>query len=176
MTNPKQWKKHVETSKDIFFRGHSDIFRAFEFSMHYSVFYDALIRSLVTEASRKIFGTESPQGVAVYAFGAPSRKEMFGGSDADVAFYRAGKSEKELELRDCVVKALQDYDFTKVDPKNLKKGRVNMIEAGIVDPLKVTRSALENAASMASVFLTTEVAVTDLPEEKKENNQPVGEY
>jgi len=68
------------------------------------------------------------------------------------------------------------YDFTKVDPKNLKKGRVNMIEAGIVDPLKVTRSALENAASMASVFLTTEVAVTDLPEEKKENNQPVGEY
>ncbi len=68
------------------------------------------------------------------------------------------------------------YDFTKVDPRNLKKGRVDMIEAGIVDPLKVTRSALENAASMASVFLTTEVAVTDLPEEKKENNQPVGEY
>ncbi len=60
------------------------------------------------------------------------------------------------------------FDFTKVDPKDVKKGRVNMIEAGIVDPLKVTRSALENAASMASVFLTTEAAITDIPEEKKD--------
>lgn len=60
------------------------------------------------------------------------------------------------------------YDFTKVDPKDVKKGKVNMLEAGIVDPLKVTRSALQNAASMASVFLTTEVVVTDIPEEKKE--------
>ncbi len=68
------------------------------------------------------------------------------------------------------------YDFTKVDAKDLKKGRVNMIEAGIVDPLKVTRSALENAASMASVFLTTEAAVTDIPEEKKEIGQPPMEY
>jgi len=69
------------------------------------------------------------------------------------------------------------YDFTKVDSKDLKKGRVNMIEAGIVDPLKVTRSALQNAASMASVFLTTEAAVADIPEEKKEMpGQPPMEY
>ncbi|WP_101773661.1 chaperonin GroEL [Peptostreptococcus faecalis] len=40
---------------------------------------------------------------------------------------------------------------------------VDMIEAGIVDPTKVSRSALQNAASIASVFLTTEAAVTDLP-------------
>lgn len=69
------------------------------------------------------------------------------------------------------------FDFTKVDPKDVKKGRVNMLEAGIVDPLKVTRSALQNAASMASVFLTTEVAVADIPEEKKEiPGQPPMEY
>ena len=42
---------------------------------------------------------------------------------------------------------------------------VNMIEAGIVDPAKVTRSALQNAASVASTFLTTEAAVADLPSE-----------
>lgn len=59
------------------------------------------------------------------------------------------------------------YDFTKTDSKDLKKGRVDMMEAGIVDPLKVTRSALENAASMASIFLTTETAVTDIPEKKE---------
>jgi len=40
---------------------------------------------------------------------------------------------------------------------------VNMIEAGIIDPLKVTRSALQNAASVAAMVLTTEAAVTDLP-------------
>ncbi|MBL7007264.1 MAG: chaperonin GroEL [Spirochaetia bacterium] len=40
----------------------------------------------------------------------------------------------------------------------------NMIEAGIIDPAKVTRSALQNAASIASLLLTTECSVTDLPE------------
>ena len=40
----------------------------------------------------------------------------------------------------------------------------NMIKAGIVDPTKVTRSALQNAASVASTFLTTEAAVVDIPE------------
>ena len=43
---------------------------------------------------------------------------------------------------------------------------VDMFEAGIVDPAKVTRSALENAASVASMLLTTEAAVVDIPEEK----------
>jgi len=60
------------------------------------------------------------------------------------------------------------YDFSKIDPRNIKKSKVNMIETGIIDPLKVTRSALQNAASMASVFLTTEAVITDKPEEKKE--------
>jgi chaperonin GroEL len=44
---------------------------------------------------------------------------------------------------------------------------VNMIEAGIVDPTKVTRSALQNAASVAAMFLTTEAVVADKPEENK---------
>ncbi len=42
----------------------------------------------------------------------------------------------------------------------------DMVEAGIVDPTKVTRSALQNAVSIASMFLTTEAVVTDVPEEK----------
>ena len=43
----------------------------------------------------------------------------------------------------------------------------DMFSAGIVDPAKVTRSALENAASIASMLLTTEAAVVDIPEESK---------
>lgn len=42
---------------------------------------------------------------------------------------------------------------------------VNMLEAGIIDPKKVTRIALENAASVAGMILTTECALTDIPEE-----------
>ncbi len=43
----------------------------------------------------------------------------------------------------------------------------DMIKAGIVDPVKVTRTALENSASAAAILLTTEVAIADEPEEKK---------
>jgi len=44
---------------------------------------------------------------------------------------------------------------------------VNMFEAGIIDPVKVTRSALQNAASVAAVFLTTEAVIADKPEKDK---------
>ncbi|MBO8141672.1 MAG: chaperonin GroEL [Firmicutes bacterium] len=47
---------------------------------------------------------------------------------------------------------------------------VDMIKAGIVDPAKVTRTALQNAASIASMVLTTEALVSEIP--KKEKNQP----
>lgn len=43
---------------------------------------------------------------------------------------------------------------------------VNMVEAGIIDPKMVVRSAIENAASVAAIYLTMEVAITDIPEEK----------
>ena len=43
---------------------------------------------------------------------------------------------------------------------------VDMVKAGIIDPAKVTRSALQNAASIASLLLTTECAITDIPEKK----------
>ncbi|MGI6308733.1 MAG: chaperonin GroEL [Dethiobacteria bacterium] len=44
---------------------------------------------------------------------------------------------------------------------------VNMMETGIVDPAKVVRSAIQNAASIASLFLTTEAVVAEIPEENK---------
>ncbi|CAI6234954.1 MULTISPECIES: chaperonin GroEL [Bacillus] len=49
---------------------------------------------------------------------------------------------------------------------------VNMIEKGIVDPTKVTRSALQNAASVAAMFLTTEAVVADKPEENTGGGMP----
>ena len=49
---------------------------------------------------------------------------------------------------------------------------VDMIKAGIIDPAKVTRTAVQNAVSVATMILTTECLVTDIPE--KEKNPPIG--
>ncbi len=51
---------------------------------------------------------------------------------------------------------------------------VDMIKAGIIDPLKVTRSALQNASSVASLMLTTEALVTEIPEKEKAPAAPPG--
>ena len=56
----------------------------------------------------------------------------------------------------------------------LNEDYVNMIEAGIVDPTKVSRSALQNASSIASVFLTTEAAMADLPGDDDMPGMPGG--
>jgi chaperonin GroEL len=48
----------------------------------------------------------------------------------------------------------------------------DLVKAGIIDPAKVTRSALQNAASIAALFLTTEAVIADKPEK---NPAPVGD-
>jgi len=50
----------------------------------------------------------------------------------------------------------------------------NMVERGIIDPAKVTRAGLENAASIAAMVLTTEALVTDIPEKEKMPPMPAG--
>jgi chaperonin GroEL len=53
---------------------------------------------------------------------------------------------------------------------------VDMIKAGIIDPAKVTKGALENAASIAAMILTTEALITDIPEEKAPAAPPMPDY
>ena len=69
--------------------------------------------------------------------------------------------------------------------KSLPKGQgydaakgeyTDMVKAGIIDPTKVTRSAVQNAASIAGLLLTTEVLVTDIPEKKGAAAPPMPEY
>jgi chaperonin GroEL len=69
------------------------------------------------------------------------------------------------------------------DKKNLNIGYEvisgefgDMYEKGIIDPLKVTRSAVQNAASIAAMILTTEALVTDIPEKKEMAPPPMPEY
>ena len=44
----------------------------------------------------------------------------------------------------------------------------NLVQSGVIDPVKVVRTALQNASSIASLLLTTEALVSEIPEEKKE--------
>lgn len=69
------------------------------------------------------------------------------------------------------------YDFSSFDEMNWEAGKKDdMISAGIVDPVKVTRLALENAVSIASTLVTTETIIVDKPEPKSEAPQmpPMG--
>jgi chaperonin GroEL len=50
----------------------------------------------------------------------------------------------------------------------------NLVDAGIIDPTKVTRSALQNAASITAMLLTTEVLIVDKPEENDGGSMPGG--
>ena len=74
---------------------------------------------------------------------------------------------KDISLIINEIKDINDansgYDFSTMQ-------KVDMLKAGIVDPMKVTRTALENAASIASTLITMEVVVTDLPEKKEDHS------
>ena len=52
-------------------------------------------------------------------------------------------------------------------------GYVDMLHAGIIDPTKVARVALQNAASIASLLLTTEAVISDLPDVSKPSGPPM---
>ncbi len=77
----------------------------------------------------------------------------------------AGREDAAVVLQE-VVKKGPAFGFN-ASAESDETSIVDMYEAGILDPVKVTRSCVENAASAAAVLLTTEAAVADIPEEKK---------
>jgi len=71
-----------------------------------------------------------------------------------------------------IIEKIVEKDDPKYGFDVLKERYTNMFEAGIIDPTKVTRSALQNAASIASMLLTTEVLVAEEPKEEKGPEMP----
>ncbi|MEJ0021509.1 MAG: chaperonin GroEL [Candidatus Doudnabacteria bacterium] len=65
------------------------------------------------------------------------------------------------------------FDFGSFDANNWRSGLKDLIAAGVIDPVKVTRTALQNAASVAGELLTTEAVVVDKPE-PKQSAPPMG--
>jgi chaperonin GroEL len=104
-------------------------------------------------------------------------------SDDEKVGFKIVKRALEEPLRQIAENAGLDGAVISERAKNEKKGIgfdaakmewVDMVKAGIIDPAKVTRSALQNAASIASLLLTTECAITDIPEKKEAPAMPPG--
>ncbi|OGD67888.1 chaperonin GroL [Candidatus Berkelbacteria bacterium RIFCSPHIGHO2_12_FULL_36_9] len=88
----------------------------------------------------------------------------------------------EEPMRQIAFNAGKDGSVVIEQVKKLEKGMgynaakdeyVDMVKAGIIDPLKVTRAALQNAASVAMMLLTTEAAVADIPEKNSSTQGPM---
>ncbi len=89
----------------------------------------------------------------------------------------------EEPLRQIAINAGQEGSVVVEAVRKLKPGHGydaqkgeygDLFAAGVIDPAKVTRSALENAASVAGLLLTTETVITDLPEKDKAPSMPGG--
>jgi chaperonin GroEL len=103
-------------------------------------------------------------------------------NDEEKVGFRIARRAMEEPIRQIAGNAGVDGSIIAERAKNEKKGWgfdaakmewVDMIKSGIIDPAKVTRYALQNAASIAALLLTTECAITDIPE-KKSNSAPQG--
>ena len=77
----------------------------------------------------------------------------------------AGKKDPGVVLDKVIESAGINFGYDAMEDKYVE----DMLKAGIIDPLKVTRTALENAVSVSAMLLTTEAVVTDLPEKKDEH-------
>jgi chaperonin GroEL len=111
--------------------------------------------------------------VLVHAVPALDKLEVLGDEAIGVNILRRALEEP---LRQIAINAGQEGSVIvdavrKMEPGHgydAQKGEfTDMFTAGIIDPAKVTRSALENAASIASLLLTTETVITDIPEKEK---------
>ncbi|MCL2440114.1 MAG: chaperonin GroEL [Treponema sp.] len=111
------------------------------------------------------------------------KADTAGLTDDEKVGFKIVKRALEEPLRQIAENAGLDGAVIAERARNEKKGIgfdaakmewVDMMKAGIIDPAKVTRSALQNAASIASLLLTTECAITDIPEKKEAPAMPGG--
>ncbi|MDR2731191.1 MAG: chaperonin GroEL [Treponema sp.] len=111
------------------------------------------------------------------------KADTAGLTDDEKVGFKIVKRALEEPLRQIADNAGLDGAVIAERAKNEKKGVgfdaakmewVDMVKSGIIDPAKVTRSALQNAASIASLLLTTECAITDIPEKKEAPPMPPG--
>ncbi len=126
----------------------------------------ALINAMSVLDSLKMGNADEQIGVSIVkkALEVPMRKiAENAGQDGNVVIANVRRSQVEQSSNHF------GYDV-------LGETYMDMVKGGVIDPAKVTRGALENAASIASMILTTEALVTDVPEKDKPAPMPSPEY
>ncbi|MFC2030659.1 chaperonin GroEL [Chloroflexota bacterium] len=126
----------------------------------------ALINAVPALADIKMEFDDEQTGVAIVrrALEEPTRQlAVNAGKDGAVIVDNVRRQQKE-------------QDDVKVGYDVLREVYVNMVQVGIIDPVKVTRSAVENAASIGAMILTTEALITDIPEKEQPQMPPMPNY
>ena len=124
----------------------------------------ALINAMTALEGMKIEGEDAQIGINIVrkSLEIPMRKiAENAGKDGSVVVENVRRKQKEKKNLNI------GYDVIKED-------YLDMVKGGVIDPAKVTRGALENAASIAAMILTTEALITDVPEKEKPAPMPPG--
>jgi len=124
----------------------------------------ALINAMTALEGMKIEGEDAQIGINIVrkSLEIPMRKiAENAGKDGSVVVENVRRKQKEKKNLNI------GYDVIKED-------YLDMVKGGVIDPAKVTRGALENAASIAAMILTTEALITDVPEKEKPSPMPPG--
>jgi chaperonin GroEL len=126
----------------------------------------ALINAL--KAMKKLKGANEDEDIGVKIVRKALEKPMYGivqnaGKDGAVIIEGVRRRQEEEKNENIGFDVLEE-EF------------VDMVEAGIIDPAKVTKGALENAASIAAMILTTEALITEIPEEEEPAAPPMPQY
>jgi chaperonin GroEL len=126
----------------------------------------ALLNAMESIKDMKLEGDDENVGINVVrrALEMPMRKiSENAGQDGAVVMETVRRTQTEKKNKNI------GYDV-------LSAEYVDMVKGGIIDPAKVTKGALENAASIAAMILTTEALITDVPEKEKPAPPPMPEY
>ena len=126
----------------------------------------ALINAMVGLDALKMDNEDAKIGVAIVrkSLEVPMRKiAENAGKDGSVVVENVRQAQKKTK------NLHYGYDV-------LREEYLDLVKAGVIDPAKVTRGALENAASIAAMILTTEALITDVPEKEKPMAMPPPEY
>jgi chaperonin GroEL len=124
----------------------------------------ALINAMKVLDTMKMDNEDAQIGVTIVrkALELPMRKiAENAGKDGSVILENVRRAQKEKKNKNIGFNVISEV-------------YVDMIKDGVIDPAKVTRGALENAASIAAMILTTEALITDLPEKEKAPMMPPG--
>ncbi len=126
----------------------------------------ALINAMAGLENLKVDNEDAKIGVAIVrkSLEVPMRKiAENAGKDGSVVVENVRQAQKKTK------NLHTGYDV-------LREEYLDLVKAGVIDPAKVTRGALENAASIAAMILTTEALITDVPEKEKSMPMPPPEY